>query len=162
MLLALAPSWGQQRNEAERQACIQQCIVAPTTDPDIQRQELANLEKEAARAIQLGDATYFHRVYGDDFSGTLSRGEVVDKASFIKAVQSPLIRYQTFSASDIRVRLFRDTAVVSCLWSSRGVVKGHEVSGQMRVLHVYVYGGMGWKVVAGHISALPPYMQQAL
>lgn len=161
MLLALTPSWGQQRNDAERQACIEQC-VAPKADPEIQRQELANLEKEAARAIQLGDVTYFHRVYGDDFSGTLSRGELVDKAGFINAVQSRLIRYQTFNASDIKVRLFRDTAVVSCLWSSRGIVKGQAVSGQMRVLHVYVYGGMGWKVVAGHISALPPYTQQAL
>ncbi|HKW56414.1 MAG TPA: nuclear transport factor 2 family protein [Candidatus Acidoferrum sp.] len=160
MSLALAPSWGQQREE-EREACVRRC-VAPPVDPEIQRQEIINLEKEAAHAIQLGDTTYFHRVYSDDFSGTLSRGEVVDKTSFINAVQSRLIKYQSFTASDVKVRFFRDTAVATCLWSSRGIVGGRGVSSQMRVMHIYVSGGMGWRVVAGHTSALPPYMEQAL
>jgi hypothetical protein len=30
------------------------------------------------------------------------------------------------------------------------------------VMHIYVNGGNGWKVVAGQTSPLPPYTQQAL
>lgn len=161
MGLALAPAWGQ-REQQERDACIQRCITHPVTDPEIDRQEIVNLEREAAHAIQLGDTTFFRRVYSDDYSGTLSRGAVVDKTGFITAVQSPLIKYQAFNASDVKVRLFRQTAVATCLWSSRGTVNGQSVSSQMRVMHIYVNGGMGWKVVAGHTSALPPYAPQAL
>ncbi|HYL60979.1 MAG TPA: nuclear transport factor 2 family protein [Candidatus Methylomirabilis sp.] len=161
MWLALAPSWAQ-RDTQERDACVRQCYEHPITDPEIQRQEIVNLEKESARAILLGDTTYFRRVYSDDYSGTLSRGAVVDKSGFITAVQSPLIKYQIFTASDVKVRIFRETAVATCLWSSRGIVSGQSVSSQMRVMHIYVNGGTGWKVVAGHTSALPPFTPQAL
>jgi hypothetical protein len=110
----------------------------------------------------LSDGTYFRRVYSDDFAGTLSRGELVNKTAFINAVQSPAIKYETFIASDIKVHIYRDTAVATCLWSSRGIVKGQTVSSQMRVMHIYVNGGSGWRVVAGQNSPLPPYTQQSL
>ena len=158
MGLALSPSWDPQ---SYRDECVKRCFEEPP-DPEIQRQEILNLEREAAHAIQLGDATYFRRVYSDDFAGTLSRGEVVNKARFIDAVQSSLIKYQAFNASDIRIHLFRETAVATCLWSSRGVVKGQTVNSQMRVMHIYVNSGSGWRVVAGQASALPPYTQLAL
>ena len=80
MWLALAPAWAPQQ-DAVRNECIQRCLTEPI-DPEIQRQEIVNLEREAARAIQLGDGTYFRRVYADDFAGTLSRGEPVNKAGF--------------------------------------------------------------------------------
>jgi ketosteroid isomerase-like protein len=132
------------------------------SDPETERQEIVLLEREAAHAIQLSDGTFFRRVYSDDFAGTLSRGESVNKAGFINAVQSTAVRYEAFNATDIQIHIFRDTAVATCLWSARGVVKGETVNSQMRVMHVYVNGGDGWKVVAGQTSPLPPYTQQAL
>lgn len=158
MGLALTPSWSPQRPQDE---CVHRCFEPPP-DPEIQRQEILNLEREAAHAIQLGDATYFRRVYSDDFAGTLSRGEVVDKAGFINAVQSSLIKYQSFNASNIQIHLFKETAVATCMWSSRGLVRGQSLSSQMRVIHIYVNSGSGWRVVAAQASALPPYTQQAL
>jgi hypothetical protein len=161
MWLALSPAWSPQ-NEAILD-CYQRCRVSPTAgDPEMQRQELVTLEREAAHAIQLGDTTFFRRVYSDDFAGTLSHGESVDKTSYINAVQSSAIKYEAFNASDIKIRIYRDTAVATCMWSSRGVAKGQSLSSQMRVMHIYVNGGSGWKVVAGQQSALPPYPPQPL
>ena len=134
----------------------------PPTDAETERQEIFNLEREAAHAIQLSDGTFFRRVYSDDFTGTLSRGESVNKTGFINIVQSAVVRYEAFNASDIKIHIFRDTAVVTCLWSARGAVKGQNVNSQMRVMHIYVNGGNGWKVVAGQTSPLPPYVQQPL
>lgn len=158
--LTLAPAWNPQ-NDAQSQ-CIRRCMLGDVLDPEMQRQEIVNLEREAATAILHNDGTFFRRVYSDDFSGTLSHGEPVDKTGFIRAVQSPSISYEAFHASDIRVHIYRETAVATCLWSSRVLVKGQGVSSQMRVMHVYVSGLNGWKVVAGEASALPPYTQQAL
>ena len=161
MWLALAPSWSPQRDS--RGECVQRCMTEPEpSDPETDRQEIVNLEREAARAIQLGDTTYFRRVYSDDFAGTLSHGEVVNKTGFLNAVQSTTIKYQAFHATDIQVHVFRQTAVATCLWSSRGVVSGQTVNSQMRVMHIYVSGMNGWKVVAGQASGLPPYTQQGL
>lgn len=159
MWLALAQSGNLQLEN--REECVRRCIQT-LPDPELRRQEILALEREAARAIQLADATYFRRVYSDDFAGTLSHGEVVNKAGFINAVQSGVIKYQAFNASDIQVHLFRETAIATCVWSARGLVKGQSVSSQMRVIHVYVYGGLGWRVVAGQTSALPPYTLQPL
>ena len=157
--LALSPAWSPQSDYLAE--CYKRCQMTPT-DPETERQEIVNLEREAAHAIQLSDGTFFRRVYSDDFAGTLSRGESVNKTGFINAVQSSIVRYEAFNASDIKIHIFRDTAVATCLWSARGVVKGQNVNTQMRVMHIYVNGGSGWKVVAGQTSPLPPYAQQAL
>lgn len=157
--LALSPSWSPQNDYVSQ--CIERC-QAPPTDTETERQEIFNLEREAAHAIQLSDGTFFRRVYSDDFTGTLSHGEAVNKLGFINAVQSSLIKYEAFNASDIKIHIFRETAVATCLWSSRGIAKGQSVNSQMRVMHIYVNGGNGWKVVAGQNSPLPPYTQQAL
>ena len=159
MWVALAPAWSPQHDRMNE--CYERCN-AQSGDPDVERQEIILLEKEAAHAIQLTDTTFFRRVYSDDFSGTLSRGERVDKANFINAVQSSVVKYESFYASDIKVQIYLDTAVATCLWSSKGVVKGQTVYTQMRVMHIYLNGLNGWKVVAGQASALPPYLQQSL
>jgi hypothetical protein len=157
--LALSPAWSPQNDSLND--CYSRCN-APPIDPEMQRQEIVNLEKEAAHAIQLSDGTFFRRVYSDDYTGTLSRGETVNKTVFINAVQSTTVKYEAFNATDIRVHIFRETAVATCLWSARAVVRGQNVNSQMRVMHIYVNSGSGWKVVAGQTSPLPPYTQQSL
>jgi hypothetical protein len=122
----------------------------------MQRQEIINLEHEAARAIQTNTGTFFRRVYSDDFSGTMSHGQPVDKTSFINAVQTYEVKYDGFNASDISVRLYKDTAVATCLWTARGTFKEQKFNSQMRVLHVYINTPRGWRVVAGQITLLPP------
>jgi ketosteroid isomerase-like protein len=157
--LALSPAWSPQ-NESVGD-CMRRCQLPPT-DPEMQRQEIVNLERDAANAIHESDGTFFRRIYSDDFAGTLSRGESTNKAGFIRAVQSPEMKYQSFNATDIKVRIFRDTAVATCLWSSRGYLSGRFVTSQMRAIHIYVNGGSGWRVVAGQENQLPPYTQQVL
>jgi hypothetical protein len=131
-------------------------------NPELQRQEIINLERETARAIMLNNGTFFRRVYSDDFTGTLSHGQKVDKNQLINEVQNSGERYQTFNASDIQVRLFRDTGVATSLWSARGIFNGQQIETQMRVMHIYINGPRGWHVVAGQTTPLPPYIPHPL
>jgi ketosteroid isomerase-like protein len=147
--------------QAHRDACMDACI-RERPNPELQRQEVVALEKETARAIQLGDATFFRRVYSDDFSGLLSHGQTVDKAGWIAAVQAPEIRYDLFTASDVKVRLYRDIAVATSLWSIRAFSRNQRIDSQMRVIHVYMYTGGGYRVVSAQTTLLPPYTQQPL
>src|ERR1700724_348814 len=107
-------------------------------NPEMQRQEVINLERETARAIMQNNGTFFRRVYSDDFAGTLSHGETVDKNNLISRVQNRSIKYESFNASDIQVRFFRETAVATCLWTSRVLFKGHHSDTQMLAMHIYV------------------------
>jgi ketosteroid isomerase-like protein len=131
-------------------------------NPELLRQEIINLEREAAHAIQLGNTTFFSRVYSDDFSGVLSGGQPVNKQLLLAAVQTAEVKYESFDASDIKVRVYRDTAIATCLWSVRAIANGKKTNGQMRVLHVYLYGHGGYRVVASQTTLLPASAQQPL
>jgi ketosteroid isomerase-like protein len=122
---------------------------------DAKQEELINLEKETARAIQWNNGTLFRRIYGDDFVGIMPSGQVKDKAGWISSVENSGIKYISFIASDIRVRMFQDTAVVTCLWSARGTESGHTFNRQLRVTHVYVYGQRGWQAISSQETLLP-------
>ncbi|SRR6266851_7697226 len=159
--LVLAPSW--QAQESWREVCIQRCVSQPALgDPEMQRQEIVSLEKEAARAIQSSSGTFFYRVYSDDFAGTLSHGQLVNKRDWIGVVESPAVKYESFIASDIKVRVFRETAVATCLWSARSIGKGQRISSQIRAVHFYVNTPGGWHVVSGQATNLPPDVHQPL
>lgn len=131
-------------------------------NPEMQREEIVNLEKEAARAIQLNNGTFFRRVYSDEFTGTLSHGQLVNKTQWIDAIQSTAVKYESFNASDIKVRVFKEWAVATCLWSSRFIIKGQHISSQIRAIHVYINTPRGWHVVSGQATNLPPDVQQPL
>ncbi len=157
----LAPSW--QAQEDWRNACIQRCVTHPQLgDPEMQRQEIVSLEREAARAIQSSSGTFFHRVYSDDFSGILSHGQQVSKDEWITTIEAPQVKHESFIASDIRVRIYQDTAVATCLWSTQFIRSGQHLSSQIRAIHVYVNTPSGWHVVSGQMTNLPPDVQQPL
>jgi ketosteroid isomerase-like protein len=122
---------------------------------EIKQDELVNLEKETARALLANNVALFRQIYGDDFVGILPSGRTVDKAGWIATIEDSSIKYNSFVATDIRVRVFEETAVVTCLWSSRGTENGHPFSRQLRVTHVYVYGQRGWQAIAGQETLLP-------
>ncbi len=124
-------------------------------EAEIQREELINLQQETVRAMQLHNSTFFNRVYSDDFIGTSPSGAALDKAALVFAVQDMSTQYSSFVATDIKIRVFQNTAVTMCLWSSRGKLRGTPFSRQSRVTTVYVYGHRGWQVVARQETQLP-------
>jgi Domain of unknown function (DUF4440) len=129
---------------------------------ETQREEIAVLEHETVHAIKLSDSTFFRRVYSDEFSGTLSHGQIVSKSTFLDAVQTRDVKYEAFNASDLDIRIYERTAVATCLWSARGTFNNQHFSSQMRVMHVYVNTPDGWRAVAGQFTLLPPGAIQPL
>jgi ketosteroid isomerase-like protein len=140
-------SWAQQQSAAE--------LREIAKENDAKQEELINLERETVRAIQWNNGSLFRRIYGDDFVGVMPTGQIKDKTGWISSIENSDIKYTSFIASDIRVRMFQDTAVVTCLWSSRGMRGGQNFSRQLRVTHVYVYGQRGWQAVASQETLLP-------
>jgi ketosteroid isomerase-like protein len=122
---------------------------------EAKQEELVNIEHETARALQWNNGSLFRRIYGDDFVGILPSGQIKDKTGWIASIENTSIKYTSFIASDVRVRMFQDTAVVTCLWSTRGTREGQSFSRQLRVTHVYIYGQRGWQAIASQETLLP-------
>jgi ketosteroid isomerase-like protein len=129
---------------------------AITAEMEVEAEELVALEKETAHAMALNNSSFFQRVYNDDFTGTAPTGEHLDRNALVASIQNSNTKYTSFIASDIHVRIYGPTAVVTCTWSTRGVQNGHNFSRQYRVIHVYLNNNVGgWKVVAGQETILP-------
>jgi ketosteroid isomerase-like protein len=150
-LLASLCLWAQTPEEREREERLRR----EAAEAEIQREELVNLQQETVRALQLHNGSFFNRVYSDDFLWTSPSGGNLDKTKFVDNVESSNIKYSSFVVSDIRVRVFQQTAVVTCLWSARGSSNGSNFSRQSRVITVYVSGQRGWQVVASQETQLP-------
>lgn len=145
---SLAPCiWAQNPSSAE--------LRELAKENDVKQEELVTLEKETVRALQLNDGALFRRLYGEDFAGILPSGQILDKAAWIATIENSNTKYSSFFATDVRVRLFEQTAVVTCLWTSRGIKNGHSSFQQLRVTHVYVYGQRGWQAIASQETLLP-------
>jgi hypothetical protein len=143
----LCPSTRAQCNVDERKQM--------AADAELHREELVNLVRETARAVQLKNPSFFHRVYGEDFVGTAPNGMMMDKAALMAYIGHAPATYETFVVSDVRIRIFQDTAVVTSVWSARGTQAGHIFSRQSRVMQVFVYGQRGWQAVASQETLLP-------
>ena len=127
--------------------CAQEPEEVPV-NPEMQRQELINLENENARAIKLHNVTFFKSAYSDDFHGVSRYGETVGKQGIIREVESLSIEFDSVVSSDHQVRMFRDSGYVLSLRSEVGRAKGKRFYNQFRVLRLYVNSPRGWKVVS--------------
>jgi ketosteroid isomerase-like protein len=129
---------------------------AIAAEVEMEAQEVVVLEKETAHAMALNNASFFQRVYSDEYVGTAPSGEIMDRARLVTSIQNSTIKYSNFIATDIHVRIFGPTAVVTCTWSTRGIQDGRNFARQYRVIHVYLNNVTGgWKVVAGQETVLP-------
>jgi len=117
------------------------------SNPEMQRQELVNLEKENARAIQLHNPTFFKSVYSEDFTGVSRYGEVVNKPGIIREVGMTSLQFDSVVSTDPQIKMFRDVAYVLSMRSEVGHANGKRFYNQFRVLRVYVNTPRGWRIV---------------
>ena len=120
----------------------------PPQNPEMQRQELINLEMENARAIKLHNSTFFRSVYSEDFRGVTRYGEVLNKASVVREIETLPQEFDSVVSTDAQVHMFRDTASVLSLRSEVGRINGKRFYNQYRVLRLYINTPRGWRVVS--------------
>jgi Domain of unknown function (DUF4440) len=124
-------------------------------NPEMQRQELVNLELENARAIQLHNPTFFKAAYSEDFHGVTRYGEMVNKQGIIHDLEVMNLQFDSVVSSDAQVRMFRDAAYVLSLRSEVGRADGKKFYNQFRILRVYVNTPRGWRIVSQLETKLP-------
>jgi len=122
---------------------------------ELHTEELFILERENARAMQLGNSTFVNAAYSEDYTGVTWYCEILNKDKLIRQIQTSQIRYAQVTESDIRVKAYQNVAAVSSLRSERGTLNGQPVARQFRVLRVYVNASRSWHIVAQQETQLP-------
>src|SRR2546430_16986931 len=124
-----------------------QTDVLPKPQTTVER-EILNLEEARNQAVLHGDVTALDRMTSDDYTFITLRGELRTKADILKGFSSGSFKYESRQISDLNVRVYGDTAVVTGRSVQKGVENGKDYSGAYWFTRVYVKQKGRWMTFA--------------
>ena len=104
------------------------------------------LEATWSTAPVTGDLETVARVVADDWVAVAPTGQTMNKTDLLEMLASRPNVFDTVQYSDVSVRVFGDTAVVTSLFEGSG-----EVELRQRFLRVYAKRDEAWQCVATQI-----------
>jgi ketosteroid isomerase-like protein len=110
-------------------------------------QEVRGVLKEMIDADLKGDADALDRTTTDDYTITRDNGIVRSKAETLQGIKDGTTKFDSFELSDVRVRIYGATAVVTFHGDIKGSRAGKDMSGQFREVRVFVKRGGKWRAV---------------
>lgn len=117
-------------------------------------QELIKLENEWADAWVKSDVAFFDRIEANDYTWTAPWGEVWTKARDLALLKSGDSVITSWVLSEMKVRVYRDAAVVTGRCAVKETYKGKDVSDQYRWTDTWIKRAGQWQCVAGHSSVI--------
>lgn len=109
----------------------------------------------ALRRAQLaGDVDALAALIDDELVFTGPDGAIYGKQDDLNAHRSGAIRITELDPSDERVQDFGAIVVVSVRMNMRGSFNGARFAGPFRYTRIWRLRDDGWRVVAGHVSAV--------
>jgi ketosteroid isomerase-like protein len=119
-------------------------------------QQIMALNLEWADAIVRGDVAALDRLFADDMIVTAGNGEVRTKAQEMDDLKPDAdITTYFFNTDDVRVRVYKDAAVVTGRARWRIKYRGRDIDNQRRYTSVYVKQRGRWRIVAQQLTRLP-------
>ncbi|WP_244928157.1 DUF4440 domain-containing protein [Nocardioides sp. W7] len=110
---------------------------------------LASAEQRSA-ALVSGDPDNLLHLLHPNFTWTTHRGDVLDRASYVRANTEGSLRWLEQRLDDPRVVIVGSTGVHTCVVHDRVVCDGVELTFAMPVTQIWVEEQDRWRCVAGH------------
>lgn len=111
-------------------------------------EKIRALEEERNQAILHGDVAALNRMTSDDYTFITLRGELRTKPQILKDFGSGAIKYQSRKISDLNIRVYGNSAVVTGRAIQQGMENGKDYSGDYWFTRVYVNQHGRWRTVA--------------
>ena len=111
-------------------------------------------EAALRRAQLASDVAALDRLVDDALVFTGPDGAVYGKADDLDAHRQGLIRITRLEPSEERIQRFGNIAVVSVRMEMAGTFRGAAFAGPFRYTRVWCHRPDGWRIVAGHVSAV--------
>lgn len=130
--------------------------AVPTAATTNAEDEIKKLEKTRNEAVLHGDVSVLDRMTSDDYTFVTLRGEMRTKQEILKGFASGSFHYDSRQIFDLRVRVYRDTAVVTGRSVQKGMENGKDYSGNYWFTRVYVKQNRQWVTVALQTTPIRP------
>jgi ketosteroid isomerase-like protein len=132
--------------------CAQHVALHPKSTFDSGEQEtirqIVDMERQAKEASLRRDAEFSLRTLAEDYVAITPLGQVTTKQETISARRSGQLRYESMNVTDMVVRLYGDTAVVTARADVKGHQLGEDFSGPYRYTRVWVRRNGRWQTVS--------------
>ena len=110
-------------------------------------EELLKLENEFARAVASNNADALDRLLADDWIIVEPDGSIIDKARFLEVIRSGALSHESMKSTDLKVRVYENTAVVTGLTTSKGKFMGQDFISCERATDIFVKQADRWQCV---------------
>jgi ketosteroid isomerase-like protein len=110
--------------------------------------QIVDMERQAKEASLQRDAEFSLRTLAEDYVAITPLGQVTTKQETITARRSGQLRYESMNVTDMVVRLYGDTAVVTARADVKGHQLGEDFSGPYRYTRVWVRRNGHWQTVS--------------
>jgi ketosteroid isomerase-like protein len=110
--------------------------------------QIVDMERQSKEASLRRDSTFSLRTLADDYVAITPLGQVTTKQEAISARRSGQLRYEAMNITDMVVRVYGDTAVVTARADVKGHQLGEDFSGPYRYTRVWVRRNGQWQVVS--------------
>jgi ketosteroid isomerase-like protein len=124
-------------------------ISQTSAKADNAEEAVLKVTREWLDAEERHDRATLKRIIADDFQGTAARGNTVLKEDVVPRAGAEAGGL-SITTSDMKVRFFGDTAVVT----AHGAQKSGEKR-ELRLTIIFIKRDNQWQMVAGHLSAVP-------
>jgi ketosteroid isomerase-like protein len=112
------------------------------------RAQLAALNNDYVRSVQLGDVKRFSEILSDDFLCSLPDGSLLDRAAFLQRTAAP-VTIANLEAHDVNVRLMGDFAIIHAR-TTFTTADGRAATG--RYTDVWARRDGKWLAVSAHVT----------
>ena len=146
-------------------ATLQPCAVNAQSQSKTGKaeQEILSLNREWADAMVRGDRATLERIFSDDMIVTASNGSVRGKQGELGDASGgdSSIKTYFFNTEDVRVRVYKDAAVLTGHAKWRINVQGRDVDHERRYTCVYAKEKGRWRMVAMQLTHIAPPAKQS-
>ncbi|MFL5481869.1 MAG: nuclear transport factor 2 family protein [Gemmatimonadaceae bacterium] len=124
------------------------------TSPGISAITVHAAESTLRRAQLSGDIEALETLLDDSLVFTGPDGLIYGKRDDLDAHRAGVIRIAKLEPSEEHVQDFGEIAVVSVRMEMRGSFQGADFGGPFRYTRIWRRSDSGWRIVAGHVSAI--------
>jgi len=110
--------------------------------------EIIEMERQAKEASLRRDADFSQKTLADDYVAITPLGQVTTKQDTVSARKSGQLRYETINVTDMVIRIYGDTAVVTARADVKGHQLGEDFSGPYRYTRIWVRRTGHWQAVS--------------
>jgi ketosteroid isomerase-like protein len=120
----------------------------------VDEQTVARLDAVYQSAVKANDVAIMDEILADDFVLVTDRGASLTKADLIKEAQEKrtIYEHQEVEEGTQKVRIWRDTAVVTALLRAKGTRDQNPFDYEVWLSQTYVRTPTGWRYVFGQAS----------